>query len=137
MTDVHFEIVDHTADWALKVYGRNLTDLFIHAAEGMTALLLAEETAVTPTKPRTLTLQANDAEELLVDWLSELAYWAETEQFVATKIDITNISQTGLQAVVEGGTASELTKHIKAVTYHQLAITETAVGLTVTIVFDV
>jgi SHS2 domain-containing protein len=42
-----------------------------------------------------------------------------------------------LSAVVWGGKAAELQKHIKAVTYHDLEIVETDGGLMTTIVFDV
>jgi SHS2 domain-containing protein len=42
-----------------------------------------------------------------------------------------------LAGVVHGGRPAEMQKHIKAVTYHDLAIKETSGGLEVTIVFDV
>jgi SHS2 domain-containing protein len=47
------------------------------------------------------------------------------------------VGATELAGSVLGGRAPELQKHIKAVTYHDLAIRETGRGLEVTIVFDV
>jgi SHS2 domain-containing protein len=86
---------------------------------------------------RELMLEAIDAETLLVDWLSELAYWAEQEQLVFREFILEEVSETHLSAVMRGGRPRELSKHIKAVTYHQLEIIESDQGLEVTIVFDV
>jgi SHS2 domain-containing protein len=137
MTKLPFEIVDHTADWALKVYGRTLTDLFIHAAQGMTSLMVADPDAISQHQTLQIELDAYDIESLLVDWLTELAYWAEMEQMVGWLFEIMSISPTHLSATVHGGPADDLQKHIKAVTFHNLEILKTTDGLEVTIVFDV
>lgn len=137
MTQLPFVVIDHTADWALRVYGRTLSDLFINAAQGMTHLMVADPDAIPLAETRRLELDAYDAESLLVDWLTELAYWAEAEQMVGRLFDVTTHSPTHLSATVHGGQAAELQKHIKAVTFHNLEILETADGLEVTIVFDV
>ena len=39
-------IVEHTADWALRVRGRDLAELFANAAEGMAYLLAGDLSAV-------------------------------------------------------------------------------------------
>jgi SHS2 domain-containing protein len=132
-----FEIVDHTADWAIRVVGRDLVQLLVHAAQGMNSLLVAELAAVGDDETRQLELEAFDAESLLVDWLSELAYWAEEAQLIFQRFELSDVTATHLQATLHGGRAAQLEKHIKAVTYHNLAITETGDGLEVTIVFDV
>jgi SHS2 domain-containing protein len=82
-------------------------------------------------------LDAIDAESLLVEWLSELAYWAESEMLVFKKFKIQQATATHLQAKIFGGKTSMLEEHIKAVTYHNLKIVKTAKGLEATIVFDV
>ncbi|UCD83057.1 MAG: archease [Desulfobacterales bacterium] len=48
-----------------------------------------------------------------------------------------DVSPTHLKATVYGNRAEQLEKHIKAVTYHNLAIIRTAEGLSATVVFDV
>jgi len=132
-----FEVVEHTADWALRVYGRDFSDLLVNAALGMGYLMVDSLEAVSLEVERTLALNAFDAETLLVDWLSELAYWAEDEQLVFREFELSGVTANHLSAVVRGGKAAELQKHIKAVTYHDLEIVETDGGLTATIVFDV
>lgn len=130
-------IVEHTADWALRIRGRDLAELFRRAAEGLARLLVADVTAVGRDETRELTLESYDTEGLLVDWLGELAYWAERDRLVFPEAEMRQVTPTQLVAVVRGGRASELQKHIKAVTYHDLAIRETESGLEVTVVFDV
>ena len=142
MSSKQYEVVDHTADWALRIWGRDLADLFHHAALGMNSLMIGDTStnsaqAVPLTTSRTLTLDTFDQETLLVDWLSELAYLAEMEQLVFPAITLTNVRPTHLDAQILGGPVPELVKHIKAVTYHNLEIKETTSGLEATIVFDV
>jgi SHS2 domain-containing protein len=59
------------------------------------------------------------------------------EQLVINHVNINEISETRLAATVRGGKAPALDKHIKAVTFHNLAIEDIDSGLEVTIVFDV
>jgi SHS2 domain-containing protein len=132
-----FEEVEHTADRALRISGINLRELMISAAQGMTQLMVGNASKISTEIEKSIELQAVDAESLLVEWLSELAYWAETEMLIFKKFRITDVSATRLQATVSGGKATELEKHIKAVTYHNLEIIQTPKGLEVTIVFDV
>lgn len=137
MSTEPIEIVEHTADWSLRVRGEDLGQLFRYAAVGMAMLMVEDPAALPDDVERNLTLVAYDAESLLVDWLNELAYWAEMEQIVINQIDIKEISETRMAATVRGGKAPVLDKHIKAVTFHNLAIKSTDSGLEVTIVFDV
>ena len=132
-----FEVVDHTADWSLRIYGRDLGQLLINAARGMASLLVADLTLLPVDVERQLELEAFDAETLLVDWLGELAYLAEDEQLVFHEFELHDVSDNHLSVVVRGGRAERLVKHIKAVTYHNLVIARTDAGLTATVVFDV
>lgn len=132
-----FEEVEHTADRALRIFGINLQELLISAAQGMTGLMVPDVSGVSAEVEKSIELDAIDAESLLVEWLNELAYWAETEMLIFTRFSIQNVTATHLQASIFGGKVSELEKHIKAATYHNLKIIKTSQGLEATIVFDV
>jgi SHS2 domain-containing protein len=86
---------------------------------------------------RSVNLNTLDAESLLVEWLSELAFWAETEMLVFHKFDMEHVSSTQVLSTAYGSRVAQLDKHIKAVTYHNLKISETEVGLSAVVVFDV
>ncbi len=137
MPEEPIEIVEHTADWSIRVRGADLGQLFTHAALGMALLMVEDPQALAHDIERKLVLEAHDVEGLLVDWLGELAFWAEMEQLVFNDVEIEAISETRLAATVSGGLAPRLDKHIKAVTYHNLAVERRDTGLEVTIVFDV
>ena len=132
-----FEVIDHTADWALRVHGQDMVGLLANAALGMATLLVEDLHEVPLNEVRHLELDAFDAETLLVDWLTELAYWAETELLVFHKFDLHSLSPTHVKATVHGSRVAQLENHIKAVTYHNLKIIESDAGLTATVVFDV
>ena len=132
-----FEEVEHTADKALRVFGTGLTDLFLSAAAGLAYLMVADVSDISAEIEKSIELDAVDAESLLVEWLSEMAFWAESEMLVFKKFRIQKITATHLQAKMFGGKVPGLEKHIKAVTYHNLKIIKTAKGLEATIVFDV
>jgi SHS2 domain-containing protein len=134
---IAFEEIEHTADRALKIYGRNLEELLVNAALGLNSLMGADDTIDAAPVTKSIALDAIDAESLLVEWLSELVYWAETGMLVFSKFDLRNVSTTMVNAVIHGSRITRLENHIKAVTYHNLEIIKTNTGLTATVVFDV
>ena len=135
---VAFEEVDHTADRALRIYGRDMRELLLNAAHGMNSLMLADcSPSSINDEERSVSLDTLDAEGLLVEWLSELAFWAETEMLVFHKFDMKHVSSTQVLSTAYGSRVAQLNKHIKAVTYHNLKISETEDGLSAIVVFDV
>jgi SHS2 domain-containing protein len=134
---MRFEEVEHTADRALRIHGRDLEELFANAAAGLNSLMLAPASDDPDTVAKRIELDAADAEDLLVSWLSELAFWAETESLIFSRYHFTELSPVRLRAVVTGGPVNALQKHVKAVTFHDLAIRREREGLVVTVVFDV
>ena len=134
---VAFEEIDHTADRALRIYGSNLGNLFLNAALGMNSLIITAPISGSEHQEKFVALEAIDTESLLVDWLSELAYWAEIEMLVFEEFKIESVSSTHIRARLYGTRVKKLKKHIKAVTYHNLDIVQTDEGMTATVVFDV
>ncbi len=134
---IDFEEIEHTADRALRIYGSNLEELLLNAARGMNDILVAKHIPGPALQEKLVQLNAMDSESLLVEWLSELAYWAEIEMLVFHEFKIESVSPTHLRARILGSPVTQLEKHIKAVTYHNLAIVQSETGLTATVVFDV
>jgi SHS2 domain-containing protein len=131
-----FEEVEHTADIAIRVWGRDLAELFASAAYGMAYML-----GGTDSKGRSIEhlveLQAYDTETLLVSWLGELLYLSEREESILTDFEMLEITPTRLRAIARGGPIGEHRQHIKAVTFSDLEIIRTEAGYETTIVFDV
>ena len=134
--DKRFEEVEHTADIAIRVWGRDLAELFANAAYGM-ACQLADVATVERTVEHEIQLEDWDAETLLVSWLDEFLYANERDGLVFTDFDVLEVSPTRLRAVARGGPAPVRWHSIKAVTFNDLRIVRTAEGYETTIVFDV
>ena len=130
---VAFEEIDHTADRALRIYGSNLEDLFLNAARGMNSLMVTAPISGSEQQEKFVALKAMDTESLLVDWLSELAYWAEIEMLVFEEFKIESMSSTHIKARIYGTRVRQLKKHIKAVTCHDLDIVRTDKGMTASV----
>ncbi len=132
-----FEEVDHTADRAIVARGASLQELFENAARGMNAILGFRPDPGAAPEARRIALEAVDAEGLLVSWLSELAFLAETESLGFERFGFERFSPTALAATAFGRKAAAMEKLIKAVTYHDLAIRREGGIYTARIVFDV
>ena len=132
----NFEEIEHTADWAYRVRGENLAQLFIQAALGLYSLVGMELASGSRIR-REIQLKGLDRESLLVAWLNELLYLHESEGLGFEKIEIQHLDETSLHAQVIGAPTQQWLKDIKAVTYHNLAIDKTESGLEVTLVLDV
>jgi SHS2 domain-containing protein len=130
-----YQELHHTADWEIEVWAPDLPRLFEQAAFGMYALS-GTHLYLQPRITRTIELTADDAESLLVKFLSELLFMGEQ---YGLDFDILRIKLDDhhLLATLYGAPMTEQAKEIKAVTYHNIAIQTTQRGLEVRIVFDV
>ncbi len=132
----HFQEIDHSADWAFRVQGRDLAQLFANAARGLFELQGSAgngETSVT----REVAVNGLDRETLLVNWLNELLYLQETQHESYSRFDILQISDTHLRARVQGGPLRHTGKLISAVTFHDLVVRQSENGWEASIVVDV
>jgi SHS2 domain-containing protein len=131
-----FVEVEHTADWAIRVCGATLPELFVNAAAGMFSLV-ADLSSVEPTVERIIKVKGVDAEALLVKWLNELLYHTEMNGVVFCDFSIKAFGPTHLRAIAKAGRGLKLKKQIKAATFHNLQIIPTDNGYEATVVFDV
>lgn len=132
-----WEEVDHTADWSLRVWATDARGLYEAAAQGMVALIGGVADPSGSPIEKSYQLHAPDAETLLVDWLTELLVLVEEEETVLSEIEVSSANGLALSGRTAGRRGGAFSKHIKAVTYHNLAIKRTPDGLETTIVFDV
>lgn len=138
-----FTFVDHTADVAARLRGATLDDLFGAAAGALTAAMTVPE-AVAPRQSRAVTLEAADLELLLVDWVGELLYLFETEQFLvaAARPSVAGHDRGWRVEAEISGETRDPARHpvkvlVKAVTFHGLRIERRADGYETLLVFDI
>ena len=130
-----FEEIEHTADWSLRVWAPDLAGLLEQAARGMLELS-GIRLAQGQRAGREITVEATDAEGLLVNFLGELLHILDQEGLAFDEYGLT-VAENVVKAKLQGGPVMERKKEIKAVTYHNLNIEEKSTGLEALIVFDV
>ncbi len=132
-----YKEIEHDADWALQVWGADLTALLRNAALGMNRLMQVGLPGKPVWQTRRFELTAGDAESLLVEWLDELVFWADVNQTIFTEFDMHRVTDTHLHVTAKGCRITDIGRCIKAVTFHNLKIRRVACGLETTVVFDV
>ena len=135
-----YEIIDHTADLGIVVKGGNIKELFVNAANAMNDLMVKADVREKGAK-RKLIVEGEDFPDLMVRWLSEILYLFDGERIMVGAIEIGSINPTRLQSTLSGISLKkcrhEILREIKAVTYHQIAVEETAEGWEARVIFDI
>ncbi len=129
--------VGHTAEVELLVRGATLHDLLGAAGRGLAELSLAG-----PVRPgaggwRRIEVQGTDRAALLVNWLNELIYLAETERWVATEFRIERATDTAVTAAARGVKVDVPPSRVKAATFHGLDIVARNAILQAHVILDV
>jgi SHS2 domain-containing protein len=126
--------VDHTAEVELEIGASTEREVLADALSALAELLgLAEDSG---DERRTVAVSAPDRPALLASWMEELVFLAESEGFVATRLESLNLGHDSLRASV-GGAVGEPPPLVKAITYHRLAFAPAEQGYFARVVFDV
>ena len=134
-----FEILDHTADIGLIVYGDDLKALFENAGEAFFHLITGLR-KVKRRIERRINIRGESLERLMVDWLSELLYFHDVDNLLFKGFKVESVGEDGLKAVVKGEPFQEgvhvIKTEVKAVTYHQIEVRQEKERWRAQIIFD-
>jgi SHS2 domain-containing protein len=129
--------LDHTSEITLHVGAADWPGLLAQAGLGLAELLLRGATASADGDWRPLEVASHDREALLVDWLNEIVYIAETGLWVPTEIEIEEVSASQLKARARGVTVEAPPALVKAATFHELHVRDLPGGLEAEVILDV
>lgn len=137
-----FEFIEHTADVGVRVYGKNIEELFKNCARVLFSLLV--DTKPKKNTKRKVILKAQDIEDLLVNWLNELISLFFACKFLPADYSISiekNHSSKTLKADIKGQRfdpySSKINMEVKAATHHGLKVKKIGKIWQVEIIFDV
>lgn len=130
-----YRFLDHTADVAVELTAPTLGALYAAALAAFTDTV-TERARVEPAEARSFTVEAADAETLLVDWLGELVYAFEVDArlFHDAEVAIEETAAGRLRLTARArGERYDPARHpikvlVKAVTYHGLEVQQTHDG---------
>ncbi|NRB21440.1 archease [Candidatus Dependentiae bacterium] len=142
-----FEQLSHTADVQLRVYGKDIEELFRNALRGMFYLVvpklptckMVDDRIVCDefTCERDLKVTSPDRDALLVDFLSDALYFFAVHKEVYLDVMFKTLTDTKLEATIRGVKHEGMQLEIKAVTYHDLHIKKIDGTWQTDIVFDI
>jgi SHS2 domain-containing protein len=150
---------EHTGELRIRLWARSLAELFEEAARalgdamggGSRAADARDEDAIEEEEPEKIdppeiaagpsvervSLEAHDREALLVDWLNELIFRAETGRKIFSEARIEQIDDRSLAAEITGRPAPLGRTFVKAATFHGLRIEEVPGGLSASVLLDI
>jgi SHS2 domain-containing protein len=138
--DAGFEIFDVTADKGIRAWGEDPATVFEEAARALWSLMIVPA-GVKAQRAVRVAVEASDSEALLVAWLNELLYLYETQWLIGADCRVLSWTETHLDAEVRGETVDRrrhtVVGHVKAATYHQLHLGQTAGRWEARVVVDV
>ena len=137
----NYEIIEHTADLALRVNSKDLAGLFRNTALALFKISAKKKPSATGLKKETLPViqKADTLDELFIIWLNELLSLSAAKGLVFTDFKIGRIDEKALEATAIGEDAQgfRLEKEIKAATYHGLKLKKAAEGWQAEVILDV
>jgi SHS2 domain-containing protein len=145
MKKAGFEFREHTADVQVRSWGSSLEEAFSQTAYSLMTTITPDLKKVAPKIEQKITIEAEDKEALLFDFLSEFLYIFDVNELVFSQIYVRPIEKINdnykLRATLKGE-KFDLDKHeigieVKAITYSFLTIEEKHESTIIDIVFDI
>lgn len=133
----NFEILPHTADLKIRIFGNSLKELFENSIYAMFASI---EPIYTDGKDIEFNVEIDsiNRESLFVDFLSEALYLSDANSVAFKSASISEFSDTHLKAKLVGSSIARFeVVEIKAVTYHDLKIQKVDDSWMAEVVFDI
>ena len=145
-----YKLFNHTADIGCEIFGKTRKELFANGVTALFDLILDRKSqqgtflaaAVwTTLEEKSITINGNGLEDLLINFLREVLYLFNGKKWVAIDCRPLEITRKRIVAQLHGEPYN-LKKHpvtmvIKAVTYHGLSVKKTAHGWKARVIFDV
>ncbi|MBN1559854.1 archease [candidate division KSB1 bacterium] len=140
MKEMHdIEFFDHTADIGIRLQRSSKKELFRDAAFAMFHII-EPETKYRDLVNYEITVDGQDLEELMVNWLSDLNFYFQIEGYVPLNIRLT-LAANGLTAQIQGYALNRSVHNsqveIKAVTYHKIYVRQEDGAWKTQVIFDI
>jgi len=137
---LEYEILNHTADLGVIVKANSLKNLFVHAANVMTELMVKGD-GRGKKEVREIVIEGMDYADLMVRWLGEILYLFYSEKLIGKSIQIKSLTHKRISSFIEftqfDPQNSEIIREIKAVTYHKIAVEKRGKRWEAMVIFDI
>jgi SHS2 domain-containing protein len=135
-----YELFEHTADLGLRVIAPDLDTLFAEAGACLFSAVVEDLATVQPAVEVRVEVAGDDREFLLFDWLRELLMRHDAERLLFGRFAV-SVRADGLTGTAWGepiDTERHVLSHeVKAITYHELRVEQTADGWLAEVIVDI
>ena len=135
-----FRILEHTADIGFEAFGSTLAEVFENAARAL-ATLIADPATVEPGEEVRIEVQGADPPDLLVNWLSEILFQHDAERWLFHDFRVERLDDHAVTGIAWGEKIDQARHQtnlmVKAITYHQLGLQQTAGGWRAQVYLDI
>ncbi|MEM1988686.1 MAG: archease [Candidatus Woesearchaeota archaeon] len=111
-----FEFLDHLADAKVRVIADTIEEVFQGISDAYLDLVCKKARGF---EIRTFDIPFQSDDQLIFDFVSELIYLTDSEQFVPSKVKVLKDNER-LSFIIEGKRLLEYKTYVKAITYHEL-----------------
>lgn len=135
-----YSLIDHTADFGIRIYGSSARQLFENAAFALFDQITGLGDMPRGKDATDINVSGFDIEDLMINWLRELLYLFSGKGRIVQSVHINRISDTEISAsaawteFISGH--HEIRNDIKAVTYHQIEVGEKNGRWHANVIFD-
>lgn len=133
-----------TADIAFRAWGETLAELFRAASDATMNVMVEDLEAIAPDEERHLSLDNEDLELLLFNFLQEFIYYKDSEQLLLRAKQVEIVNQGGIYRLnaIAWGESLDVMRHeqrvdVKAVTLHRFQLKQTDKGWTAMVILDI
>lgn len=129
---IPFRVLGHTADVRLRVFGHHYEELFKNAALALASILVKESAGRRKESPggyEKIRVEGQDINILLVNFLNEVLAQSQINRKVYEKVKFLKLSGKDLEAQIFGRPIEGFEEDVKAVTYHDVSISQNARGI--------
>jgi SHS2 domain-containing protein len=130
MSEQKFVFLDHTADAKFRAFGKTLEEAFENSARALVSLMW-DAARLKKVEKIAIHINGNDLKQLLLNYLEEILYLLNTQEFLLAEVISTRIlsddSGFRLSTVFKGDRFKKDYKifgEVKAVTYDEMKIEE-------------
>ncbi|MDD2688608.1 MAG: archease [Candidatus Omnitrophica bacterium] len=136
----NYELIEHTADLAVRVRGKDLNELFKNTALAIFEIS-SEKLRNKDIKHKKIIIKqkADNLPELFVNWLNEVISLSAAKGLIFDGFQISKLTENNLEAVASCSDIKnyKINSEIKAATYHELHIEKNESGWQAEVIFDV
>jgi SHS2 domain-containing protein len=131
------EVVDHASEVRLRLRAGSLDELLAEAGRALATIQLGGAVGPATGPSRQIEVSSSDRASLLADWLNELVFLAEAEQWVATEFTIDLTDGRSVRARARGVEVERMPGLVKAATLHGLRVEDVPGGIEGEVILDV